>query len=101
VLWEAGLLTDEERIELEQAWRECFEQAQQPGFQHCIGHAKPADTFATWLKGAAAKRAHYKWAGIPRELLRRWTEERRRRSETIRKLRATTKKPLGEDASGP
>jgi hypothetical protein len=98
VLWEAGLLSDEERAELEQAWREYFEQAQQPGFQYCIGHATPGDTFATWIKGRAARHAQYRWAGIPRELLRRWTEERQRRSKPIRKLRITTKESLGEDA---
>jgi hypothetical protein len=99
-LWEAGLLSDQERNDLEAQWREHFEKAQEPGFQYCIGHRKKGDTFASWLKGRAARRAHYKWAGIPHELLRQWTEERRCRSKTIRKLRATTKEPLGEDASG-
>jgi hypothetical protein len=100
VLWEAGLLTDQERKDLEAQWREHYDQAQRPGFQFCIGHAKHGDTFATWIKGRAARRAQYKWAGIPHELVRRWTEERQRRSKATRKLRATTEEPLGEDASG-
>jgi len=82
-LWEASLLTNEERAELEQAWHEYFEQAQRPGFQHCIGHAKPGDTFATWYTGARARAAHYRWAGIPRELIKKWTEARQRRSRAI------------------
>jgi hypothetical protein len=52
----------------------------QTGF---VGHGKEGDTFATWLKGAAAKRAHYRWAGIPSSLIRKWTEERQRREQVI------------------
>jgi hypothetical protein len=85
-LWEANLLSVDERAELESDWRERFERAQDPGFEFCIGHAKPGDTFATWVKGTPAKRAQYKWAGIPHELIRRWTEERKRRSKATRKL---------------
>jgi hypothetical protein len=86
VLWEAGLLAESEVTELMAHWREHFERAQAPDFMFCIGHAKPGDTFATWLKGAAARRAHYRWAGIPRALLKEWTTQRRRRSRTIREL---------------
>ena len=57
-LYEAGLLTKEESVQVVARWRDQFERAQRPGFEHCIGHAKPGDTFATWLKGMAAKRAH-------------------------------------------
>jgi hypothetical protein len=92
-LWEANLLSGAERAELEAFWREQFERAQKPGFQHCIGHKKPCDTFATWIEGAAAKRAHYKWAGIPNSLLEKWKTERRRKSKTIqsgRKRQAPT-----------
>jgi hypothetical protein len=87
-LYEAELLTEGEVAELTAHWRKEFERAQDPRFMHCIGHAKPGDTFATWLKGAAARRAHYRWAGIPRDLLKRWMRERRRRSRTIRELEA-------------
>jgi hypothetical protein len=34
----------------------------------------------------AARRVHYRDRGIPRELVRRWSEQHRRRNETIRKL---------------
>jgi hypothetical protein len=88
-LYEAGLLTDGEVDELVATWREQFERAQAPGFMFCVGFAKPGDRVATWLEGKAARRAHYRWAGIPRELLKRWTRERRRRSKTIRQLEKT------------
>jgi hypothetical protein len=85
-LFEAGLLTETEVAELTKLWRERFEQAQRPGFSYCIGHAKPGDTFATWLEGEAAKKAHYRWSGIPKALLARWVKERKSRSKAIRKL---------------
>jgi hypothetical protein len=56
-LWEAGLLSDQERKELEAEWREHFEKAQEPGFQYCIGHRKKGDTFASSLKGRHSARA--------------------------------------------
>jgi hypothetical protein len=85
-LWENGLLTSTEVTELLARWRSDFERAQQPGFTYCAGFAKSGDTVASWLEGAPARRAHYRWAGIPRDLLKRWTRERRRRSKAIRKL---------------
>ncbi len=87
-LWRAGLLSDTEAAKLVARWREDFAKAQEPGFQHCIGHAKEGDTFATWWSGAKARRAHFRWAGIPPELVREWTSERRRRAKTIRRLGA-------------
>ena len=78
-LYEAGLLTKEESVQVVAMWREQFERAQAPDFAHCIGHAKPGDTFASWLYGTAAKRAHYRWAGIPHSLVRKWAVKRRRR----------------------
>jgi hypothetical protein len=85
-LFEAGLLTETEVAELTKLWRERFEQAQRPDFAYCIGHANPGDTFASWLHGEPAKRAHLKWAGVPRSLIRKWTAQRRRRGKTIREL---------------
>jgi hypothetical protein len=79
VLYAAGLLSSAEIAELMPEWREQYDKAQEPNFQHCIGTAKPGDTFATWLKGPAAKRAHYKWAGIPRGIVKQWDAERRKR----------------------
>jgi len=36
-------------------------------------------------EGAAARQAHYRWAAIPAEILKRWTAERGRRTKTSRK----------------
>src|SRR5262245_11302420 len=85
-LYEAGLLGEEERLELEAVWYGYFEQAQVRDFSFCIGHRNPGDTFASWLYGDAAKRAHYRWADIPKSLVKQWTVEHRRRSRTICKL---------------
>lgn len=82
-LYEAGLLTDDEASSLTARWLRDFARAQAPGFAYCAGFAKPSDTTATWLKGAAARRAHYRWAGIPRALIREWTAQRRHRGRTI------------------
>lgn len=84
LLYEAGLLAESEVAELLAHWRSEFERAQEPRFMFCIGLAKPGDTFASWLEGEAAKKAHYAWSGIPNNLLKEWTRARRRR--TIREL---------------
>jgi hypothetical protein len=85
-LWENGLLTSTEVTELTARWRSAFERAQDPGFMYCVGFTRPSDTVATWLDGKVARKAHYRWSGIPRGLLKRWTAQRRRRSRTIREL---------------
>ena len=82
-LFEAGLLTEGGIAELMARWREDFERAQAPGFTYCAGFARPSDTTATWLEGEPAKRAHLKWAAVPRSLIRKWTAERRRRHRTV------------------
>jgi hypothetical protein len=89
-LYENGLLTETEVADLTALWRSHFEKAQEPGFAFCIGHAKPGDTFASWLEGEAAKKAHYAWSGIPKKLLKEWTRARRRRSRTIGELEDTS-----------
>ena len=89
-LFEADLLHEDERAELEREWRRAFEQARAPGFMFCAGFAKPSDTTATWLEGEAAERAHLKWAGVPRALIRKWTAERKRRGKTVRALEAAS-----------
>ena len=71
-LYEADLLSEAEKASLMAEWREAFDKAQEPGFSFCVGHAKPGDTFATWLEGADARRAHYHEAGIPAALVREW-----------------------------
>jgi hypothetical protein len=93
VLYEVGLLTETEVTELTAKWREDFERAQQPGFTYCVGFAKPGDTVATWLEGAAARRAHYRWAGTPRSLLKEWRTQRRRLGRTVRELEEATTSP--------
>jgi hypothetical protein len=67
-------------------WREQYDRARQPGFAHCIGHAKPGDMFATWLEGLPALRAHFRWAGVPRKLIQRWNAEHRRSTKLVRQL---------------
>jgi hypothetical protein len=75
-----------ELAELMPRWREDYEKVWQPGFAYCIGHAKPGDTSANWLESAPARRAYLRWAGFPREIIKRWEEERKRRAKTIRML---------------
>jgi hypothetical protein len=78
-LYEAGLLGESEKAELETDWRREFDQAQDPGFWICLGPGEQ-------LEGAAARRAHYRDVDIPRTLVKRWTAERRRQVQTIRRL---------------
>jgi len=87
VLYEAGLLGETELAELTAEWRRQFERAQEPGFEHCIGSAKPGDTFATWLEGRAAKRAHYRWAHISPTLVKLYSADYRRRSAKREQVR--------------
>jgi hypothetical protein len=80
-LYEADLLGEEEAAELLSDWRREFERMYKPDFFHCDGPGRI-------LAGEAARKAHLKWAGIPRGLLKQWTRGRRRRGRTIRKLEA-------------
>jgi len=80
-LWAAGLLSHEERRQLESGWRKDFEDAQERGFTVI---AAPGEL----LDGEAGRRAWYRNAGIPRQLLRRWIQAHRRADRTIRKLTA-------------
>jgi hypothetical protein len=79
-LWEANALGDIERGELEKIWRGYFETAQRRDFAFCAG--------SHWLHGAAARRAHYAWAGISKPLVKRWASERRRNMRAIKRLEA-------------
>ena len=74
-----GELSEDELAELMPRWREDYAKAQQPSFFYCKGQGQ-------FLKGAAARREHYRWAGIPRDLIKQWNAERARRSKTVRKL---------------
>jgi hypothetical protein len=80
-LWRAGALTEDEKVELEAAWRHHFDRSHAPGFTHCKGPGR-------LLSGARAQRAHYAWADIPHELIKQWSAERRRSAKTIRRLQA-------------
>jgi hypothetical protein len=84
-LYEANLLTAEERTELEARWREEFQRAQTLNWA-CLGPNR-------FLSGEEAKRAHLKWAGVPHSLLKQWNAERRRRGKVVRKLAATASAP--------
>jgi hypothetical protein len=79
ILYRAGVLGADEKAKLEAEWRRDFERAQDPNFSHCLGQGR-------FLRGEEARKAHYRWADIPRELLRQWKAERRRRTRTIRNL---------------
>jgi hypothetical protein len=67
-LYEAGVVTGDEKAELELNWRAEFEQAYAPGY------------------GADRRRKHFRDCDIPRELVRKWTAERKRRSKAIKKF---------------
>jgi hypothetical protein len=82
---ETGELGEAELAEVMPEWLR-YGQAQDTKFVYCLGRAKPGDTFGSWLEGAAAWRAFYRWAGIPPAIIRQWDAERRRRAKTIRKL---------------
>jgi hypothetical protein len=79
VLYEANLLEPEERAALVEWWRAQFERAWAPHFFYCEGPGRI-------LEGEPARKAHLRWADIPRELVREWTTQRRRRERIIGKL---------------
>jgi hypothetical protein len=64
-LYEAGLLGEEEKAELEAWWREQFERTYEPHFFFCDGPG-------SFFRGAVARRKHFEWADIPRKLVREW-----------------------------
>jgi hypothetical protein len=80
LLYEAGLLSDEEIAAVTKRWRAEFDWANKPGFAFT---AAPSQL----IFGAPARRAHYRWAAIPRSLVAKWTAERARNAKTIQVLR--------------
>lgn len=86
VLYEAGLLTESESSVLVAQWRREFERAWRPAFFYCEG----PDAF---FHGVVARRKLYRWADIPRALVRKWRSQRRRRSQIIRKLEEAAEHP--------
>jgi hypothetical protein len=81
-LYAMGELAGAELDRVMRDWRQAYEHALGPGFSY--------DTGGGWLQGAAARRAHQRWAGIPRELVKQWDAERRRQAKVIRKLAKVT-----------
>ena len=81
-LYAAGLLGEEEKAALEAEWRREFERGCDPDFVLCLGPDEH-------LTDAVARRAHYRWADIPRQLVRQWTAERKRAAQTIHELEAS------------
>ena len=75
-LYEAGLLSSEEREQLLLEWRQEFTRALAPNFMYCAG-LRPDGGGALWLYGQAAREAHLQWADVPQSLVKRWTAERR------------------------
>jgi hypothetical protein len=73
------LLEPEERAARVEWWRDQFEKTWAPHFFHCEGPGR-------FLEGEPARKAHIRWADIPRELVKEWTSERRHRERTISRL---------------
>jgi hypothetical protein len=69
-LYEAGMLAEDERAELVAHWREEFDRAHRPDFFCCEGPGR-------FFHGEPARRAHYRWADIPSELVEEWSAEPR------------------------
>jgi hypothetical protein len=68
MLWRAGILSADERAELEGEWRKEFARAHQPGF---VTHGRGG-----MLKGEEAIAAHLAWADVPAELVKTWEGEK-------------------------
>jgi hypothetical protein len=66
------MLTADEEITLEHEWKAEFETAQAPDFTLNDGSGEI-------LTSDCARQAHYAWADIPRELVKRWAAAARRR----------------------
>jgi hypothetical protein len=71
-LYEHNELSQQERALLERQWKAAFQEAQAPDFTLNDGGGE-------LLKGDCARAAHYAWADIPRELVKRWEKAERRR----------------------
>ena len=73
VLWETlGVLTEQERAELEREWRHEFDRCwNEPNFSHCAGPDKI-------YHGDEARVRHLAWADVPPALVDLWLAERER-----------------------
>jgi hypothetical protein len=88
-LWRLGMLTPEEQLTLEHEWRLEFGRAAAADFSVNDGNGE-------LLVGDCARQAHYAWADIPRELVKRWTAAARRRV----RARAASPETAQENAPG-
>ena len=79
VLYDMGELSEAELAELRPMWREHYEQALRGGFSYRIECAG----IVSWLEGEEARKAFYRWACIPRAIVKQWDDERQRREQTI------------------
>ncbi|MGC2825814.1 MAG: hypothetical protein WA322_16505 [Pseudolabrys sp.] len=60
-------------------WRAQYARVQAPDFWHAL---RPG----VFLEGYRARRALFRWAAIPPDLIQQWGAERKRRAKTIRNL---------------
>jgi hypothetical protein len=82
-LYGMGELGEAELAGLIPRWREDFEKTLQPGFSYCIGST---GTSAIHIEGQAARRAYWRWAGIPRAFSKKWNAEYKRQARVVRSL---------------
>jgi hypothetical protein len=73
-LWKHGVLSEPERLAIEQEWLEAFNEASEPGFVEYSN--------GKMVTGARARRLLYRNEDIPHELVTAWTAERRRRRKS-------------------
>jgi hypothetical protein len=60
-------------------WRLRWERVWQPYFGYCLGQEG-------WLDGVAARKAHFRFWGIPVKFIKQWGRERRRSEKIVRDL---------------
>jgi hypothetical protein len=70
IAYEMGELAAAELAKFMPQWRERYEHAIEPDFSYRNGDG--------WIEGAAAWRAEYRWARIPREVIKKWNAQRAR-----------------------
>jgi hypothetical protein len=68
-------LSEAELAQLMPRWREDYEKANEPRFGYCTGQL-PGTYSAHWVYGAEARHRFFRWAGIPREIVKRFDAER-------------------------
>jgi hypothetical protein len=78
----AGVLSEQERSQLEAEWRKEFDRTWEPNFS--VSHEGRIFT------SQVARELHWIWADLPMVLHDKWMEERQRRGRAIRKLEEET-----------